>query len=160
MKLETELGLDKPFEDTYHETLLNIIRTGNLLSSMGSELFRQYGLTDAQFNVLMALKYKEGALTQVALGRRLVVTRASVTSVLDRLESKGLVCRKTVAGNRRIYHVELTASGEELITRIEPVYRQEIHEIFSVLGKDACKDLTSVLETIREQIRMRWQASV
>ena len=96
MNLQAELGLPLPFKDIRHETVLNIVRTATLLSARAGTLFRRFGLTEAQFNVLFSLKFSTGDVTQAELGKRLVVTRASITSVLDKLEEKGLVHRLKV----------------------------------------------------------------
>jgi len=151
MKLENELGLELPFEDVFHETTLNIVRTANLLASLGADLFRRYDLTEAQFNVLMALKYRKKELTQSDLSKRLVVTRASITSVLDRLESKGLVVRRRVTGNRRIHHVQLTGLGGQLLEEVEPIYRRTIEEALSGVDEAECQTIIECLERIRER---------
>ena len=114
MSLQTELGLQAPFKDIRHEAVLNIVRTANQFASKAAQLFRQFDLTEAQFNVLFALKFASEDITQAELGKRLVVTRASITSVLDKLESKNLVKRVDVPNNRRIHHVVLTNEGLDL----------------------------------------------
>lgn len=149
MSLEKELQLDRPMDDPRHEAILSIVRTASLLSLKGADLFRRFGLTEAQFNVLFSLKYKEKVWTQSDLGKRLVVTRASVTSVLDKLEAKGLVLRQAVEGNRRIYHVDLTSEGRALIDEVEPLYRGDIDEVMTDLDDGACKALVASLEKIR-----------
>jgi MarR family 2-MHQ and catechol resistance regulon transcriptional repressor len=151
MSLEKELNLERPMQDAKHEAVLNVVRTASLLSLKGSDLFRQFGLTEAQFNVLFSLKYKEKVWTQSDLGKRLVVTRASVTSVLDKLESKGLVARHGVEGNRRIYHIDLTPAGRALIDEVEPLYRRDVYEVMADLDEAACRMLTKNLERIRER---------
>lgn len=151
MSLEKELNLERPMDDARHEAVLNVVRTASLLSLKGSDLFRQFGLTEAQFNVLFSLKYKEKVWTQSDLGKRLVVTRASVTSVLDKLESKGLVARHAVEGNRRIYHIDLTPAGRALIDEVEPLYRRDVYEVMADLDEAACRTLTENLERIRER---------
>ena len=147
--LATELSLDFPFSDLRHETLLNIVHTGNLLASAGAPLFRQFGLTEAQFNVLFALLHKGREITQTELGKRLVVTRATITSVLDKLEEKGLVERRDVPGNRRIYHVGLTSAGRALVEKVEPQYREGVHRAMADLSDEECRDLIARLERVR-----------
>ena len=149
MSIYQELQLDRPIEDIRHEAILSVVRTSNVLSQQVMTLFRRFGLTEAQFNVLFVLRYKQRNLTQADLGSRLVVTRASVTSVLDKLEDKGLVVRKTVPGNRRIYHVALTASGVVLIDEVEPLYRDNVHGVLSDFSEGDCEALIRQLEQIR-----------
>ena len=152
MSLNRELELDRPIEDVKHELVLNVVRTSNALSQAASTLLRDYDLTVAQFNVLFSLKYKTREWTQSDLGKRLVVTRASVTSVLDKLEHKGLVSRDAVPGNRRIYHVSLTPEGSVLVDTVEPVYRTAIHQTLGDFDPALCRELIGHLERIREHI--------
>jgi MarR family 2-MHQ and catechol resistance regulon transcriptional repressor len=159
MSLNKELQLDRPMRDVKHETVLNIVRTANVLSVKGAGLFRKHDLTEAQFNVLFALKYKERPWTQSDLGKRLVVTRASVTSVLDKLEEKGLVERQEVPGNRRIYHVDLTDTGRSLLEKVEPIYRKDIHAVLEAFSEKACRHLIQDLEHIRERANAQSEKS-
>ncbi len=149
MSINEELQLGRPMEDFRHEAVLNIVRTSNLLSQKGALLFRHFDLTEAQFNVLFVLRHKERMLTQSDLGKRLLVTRASVTSVLDKLEKKGLIKRSVVHGNRRIYHVDLTPKGLELIDQVEPRYRKNIHVVLEDFDEGACRRLIADIEKIR-----------
>lgn len=152
MSLAKELHLDRPFTDLRHETMLNIVHTASQLSMAGTIFLRQFHLTEAQWNVLFALHYKQVALTQSELGTRLVVTRASITSVLDKLEEKGLVERQNVPGNRRIYHVELTRKGEDLFNRVEPLYRHEVHAALVGLNEKKMHSLIDHCELIRANL--------
>lgn len=153
MKLQDELGLQAPFQDLRHETVLNVVRTATMLSAKAAQLFRRFGLTEAQFNVLFALKFANGNITQAELGKRLVVTRASITSVLDKLEAKGYVNRIDVPDNRRIHHVELTPEGRELVETVEPVYREEVHRALGDLDNGQCRALIAMMETVRERVQ-------
>ncbi len=152
VRLNQELGIDLPFQDLYHEAVLNIMRTASSLETIGAGLFRHFDLTLAQFNVLLSLKYRSHELTQSDLSRCLVVTRATVTSVLDRLEGKGFIERKAVVGNRRVNHVCLTPAGEVLIAEVEPEYRAAIHRIMEAVGEAECRQLIRVMEKVREQM--------
>lgn len=154
MSINQELELGRPMEDFRHEAVLNIVRTSNLLSQKGGLLFRRFGLTEAQFNVLFVLRHKERMLTQSDLGKRLLVTRASVTSVLDKLEKKGLIRRSVVRGNRRIYHVDLTAEGLELINEVEPLYRKSIQLVLKDFDEEACRELIVNIEKIRARCHL------
>jgi MarR family transcriptional regulator, 2-MHQ and catechol-resistance regulon repressor len=153
MSLKDELGLQQPFRDIRHETVLNIVRTANLLSAAAAQLFRDFDLTEAQFNVLFALKFTTGDITQAELGKRLVVTRASITSVLDKLEAKDLVQRMDVPGNRRIHHVRLTPKGRALVDNVEPKYRDEIHRALNDWDESDCQAVIQRLEGVRERLR-------
>ncbi|MBI5092577.1 MAG: MarR family transcriptional regulator [Candidatus Hydrogenedentes bacterium] len=152
LSIDDELHLDRPMDDLHHAAVINVLRTANLFSAVGATFLRQYDLTEAQFNVLLSLKYKERNVTQSDLGERLVVTRASITSVLDKLEGKGLVRRDTVEGNRRIYHVSLTPAGLALINKVEPSYRERVHRVMGGLAESEMRTLIDYLERVRAEL--------
>ena len=148
MQLQMELGLPEDSGDIRQEAWLNLVRTATLISAAGARIFREFGLTEAQFNVLMLLKYKERELTQTDIGERLGVTRATITSVLDKLEGKRLIARESVSGNRRIYHVAMKATGLALLDKVEPVYREKIGCIMRPLSQKECQTLMKYLGRI------------
>ncbi len=71
------------------------------------------GLSD--FAVLEALLHK-GPLPVNAIGSLIRLTSGSITTAVDRMESKGLVERRNDPGDRRTRVVYLTASGRNLIS--------------------------------------------
>jgi DNA-binding MarR family transcriptional regulator len=88
MTLESELTLLKPIKLLPHRSLLNIYYTASCLKKRADEFFRQFGLTDVQFNVLILLAYHsgpKGGLSQAQLSDMMLVNRANVTSLIDRM---------------------------------------------------------------------------
>ncbi len=152
MSLREELGLDQPIETIEHECLLNIVYTGTIFSKLSYQFFSQSDITDAQFNVLMQLKYsKQQKLSQVELSKRLFVNRADVTGLIDRLEKGGFVKRGSHPTDRRVNLIAITSKGLELLARLEPEYFQEVNKIFGNFGKTEIKDLINNLEKVRQQ---------
>ena len=112
MKLKEELGLDQSIETAEHECLLNILYAGTMISKASYVYFRKYGITDAQFNVLIQLRYaRQSTLSQADLGRRLVVNKADMTGIVDRLEKAGLVERIDHPNDRRINIIRITGTA-------------------------------------------------
>jgi len=80
---------------------------------------RQCGLTHAQFDIIATLGNTTG-MTYKELGERTLITKGTLTGVIDRLEQKGLVVRQRSGGDKRSFHVSLTASGEVLFQQVFP----------------------------------------
>ncbi|MGH3165149.1 MAG: MarR family winged helix-turn-helix transcriptional regulator [Trebonia sp.] len=81
------------------------------------EVFARHGLQRGEFDVLAALR-RTGApytLTPSVLAEHLMLSRAGMTSRLDRLEAAGLVKRSLDAGDRRSFKVRLTPRGLDVI---------------------------------------------
>ena len=152
MSLKEELGLDQPIETIEHECLLNIVYTGTIFSKLSYRFFSKTEITDAQFNVLMQLKYsKQQKLSQVDLSKRLFVNRADVTGLIDRLEKGGYVKRGSHPTDRRINLIAITSKGLELLEHLEQDYFKEVNRIFGNFAKKDIKDLINNLEKIRQQ---------
>ena len=155
-ELEKELGLKEGIASSAHEAVLNIYYTGDLLKKRAREFFRDFGITDVQFNLMELLHRQTGdgsGLTQADLSRMLLVNRSNITSLIDRMEKAGLVRRADVPGDRRYNSIELTGRGKELLLDLEGRYMEKIEEMMTALGKPEMEDLVSALERIRQGLR-------
>ena len=95
----------------------------------GSIVAQGLGLSD--FMVLEVLLHK-GPLTISAIGEKVLLASASMTSAIDRLEKRDLVRRKTCDSDRRIRFVELTDSGSAFI---EEIYARHEKDLEAVIGE-------------------------
>lgn len=154
MGLTDELGLDRPIETVEHESLLNIVYTGTMIARASFRYFQGHKLTDAQFNVLVQLKYADGrALSQAALGRRLVVNKADMTGIVDRLERTGLVERSSHPNDRRVNMVRMTAEGEKAVDVLEPGYLKGVGLLMSGISQADLRQLNRTLEKVRRNVK-------
>ncbi|HPD48341.1 MAG TPA: MarR family transcriptional regulator [Anaerohalosphaeraceae bacterium] len=155
MSLNEELGLRHPIATTGHEALLNIYFTSVCIRKRATEFLRRYGLTDVQVNVLMLLKHQadEGeGLSQSQLSSMMLVNRANVTGLVDRLEQAKLVMRTTDPADRRSNVVRLTQRGRRLLEKVEPAYGREVARIMEVLTAAEQRRLIGLLERVRANI--------
>lgn len=154
MKLKEEIGLDQAIETMEHECILNILYTATMLNKASYVYFRKYGVTDAQFNVLIQLQYgKREGLSQVDLGKRLVVNKSDMTGIIDRLEKAGLVERENHPKDRRVNIIKITRKGRDMINKIEPGYFIGVKKLMSGISKNDMKTVMKNMEKIRENIR-------
>jgi len=155
MSLEFELCLRKPFTYLAHEALLNIYYSASCLKKKAGEFLRPFGLTDVQFNLMMLLKYQseqDDGLSQAQLSSMMLVNRANITSLIDRMEKVDLVTRTPAPADRRSNIVKLTSRGKGLLAEIEPLYTQEVKRIMAILKQTEQKTVINMLEKIRGNI--------
>ena len=105
------------------------------------------GMCLSDFAVLEVLLHK-GSLPISTIGEKVLLTNASMTSAVDRLEERGLVRRMNSGGDRRVRLVELTACGRRLITDVFGRHEQEIERMMSGLGAAQKDQMRSGLKTI------------
>ncbi|MBC8469663.1 MAG: MarR family transcriptional regulator [Planctomycetes bacterium] len=155
MSLEFELCLKRPFTLLAHEALLNIYYSASCLKKKAGEFLRPFGLTDVQFNLMMLLKYQseqDEGLSQAQLSSMMLVNRANITSLIDRMEKADLVIRTPAPSDRRSNIVKLTGRGKELLAEIEPRYTKEVKRIMAALKLNEQKTVIEMLERIRGNV--------
>jgi DNA-binding MarR family transcriptional regulator len=156
MSLKEELKLKKGFDIVEHEALLNIYYTANLLKKRADVLFKASGLTDVQYNVMALLTYQageEGGLSQSQLSNMMLVNRANITTLVDRMEKSGLVVRTAHSEDRRFNIIKLTTKGKKLFEKVEPLYHEQIQQVMSSVAKPEQKKLITILEKVRANLR-------
>ena len=157
MSLKEELGFKKPINLISHEALLNLYYTSSCIKKRADEFFRPFGLTDVQFNLMALLKYQTGGepgLSQAVISDMMLVNRANITSLVDRMEKSDLVKRTPAENDRRYNIVVLTSNGCKLFDKVEPLYAHEVERVMSPLNQADKKKLVTSLEKIRSQISL------
>lgn len=101
-------------------TLRRLIRATDLHSK---QLVKTAGLTAPQLLLLQAIRGK-GQVTIGALAKEISLSQATVTTILDRLEKRGLVYRERSSEDKRKVHAYLTDKGADII-RDAPTPLQE-----------------------------------
>ena len=94
------------------------------------QLLEAIGLYRGQPPALKALWEQEG-LTQTELAKRLRITPATVTKMLQRMEKAGFIQRTSDAQDRRITRVYLTEAGRAVQSRVENVWKTMEAETFT-----------------------------
>jgi MarR family transcriptional regulator, organic hydroperoxide resistance regulator len=104
-----------------------------------------HGVTFGQFQHLRNLWVEDG-LTQTELSRRIGIEMASSTTILDSLQSEGLITRVRNAADRRKMNVFLTSAGAALETPLmacaadankrasKGLSKPELAQLFSIAG--------------------------
>ncbi|WP_027863262.1 MarR family winged helix-turn-helix transcriptional regulator [Marmoricola sp. URHB0036] len=96
----------------------SLMRVQQLVLGRLDALLRPLGLTFARYEALVLLTFSSrGALPLGKMGERLQVHPTSVTSIVGRLESAGLVVRRPHPEDGRAVLAEITAEGRALVER-------------------------------------------
>jgi DNA-binding MarR family transcriptional regulator len=117
---------------------------------VGSTLNR-LGLTFAQAHALRLLD-PERPLPMSSLAERLFCDASNVTGIADRLESRGLVERRSAEGDRRVKALTLTADGVELREQVLAVMSEPPAAIALLSAADQ-RTLRDILRRAVEHLR-------
>jgi DNA-binding MarR family transcriptional regulator len=161
-RLVDEICLNRPFTGLPEAAFLSLVWTWQAVEEAGRAFFPRFGLTGAQFNVLMILADFHGrAFRQHELAEILVVNRASIGSVLGRMERDGWVERTPDPADRRAMLVALTDAGEAKLAQVRPQYYRLLGEIFREEGDGDLRAMILFCDRLRAGIaRLEPQAAV
>lgn len=76
------------------------------------EQLKDAGLTIGQPKILDYLKEHDGS-NQKEIAKACFLEAGSLTIILNKMEEKGLIERKTLNGNRRSFHIFMTEEGKK-----------------------------------------------
>jgi DNA-binding MarR family transcriptional regulator len=134
-----------------YELTTAVMATADVFLRESQRLFRPYGLTAAQYNVLNVLGPRDDGMSQRELGDVLVVDRSNVTGLLDRMEKAGWVRRADDPADRRVYRITLTPSGRRLWRKIEPRYLAAIAQVTAGISAQEMAACTELLNRLAQQ---------
>lgn len=100
----------------------------------------------SDFAVLECLLHK-GPTAVNTIGQKVALTSGSITTAVDRLESRGLVERQASASDRRSKIVKLTPAGRALITREFQRHRKDMEKVAGALSD---KERAQLLQLLRK----------
>jgi len=130
-------------------TVRELVRAYQAFSSYSETFVRQYDLTPAQFDVIATLGNTQG-LSMGDIGDKTLITKGTLTGVVDRLEKKGLVTRETPPENRRSVIVSLTTEGDELFRQVFPAHIADIHQHLEAVDTSEMELMQVLLKRLQQ----------
>ena len=115
-------------------TLRALVQCYQAFVATSDSHIRTLGLTPAQFDIVATLGNTPG-MTATELGEKTLITKGTLTGVVDRLVARGWVERVAHDTDRRCQIVRLTRAGDKLFTRVFPVHVAHMQAQFSGAGQ-------------------------
>ncbi len=127
-----------------------LVRSYQAFSRHSARHVKQLGLTPPQFDVIATLGNTEG-MNFKTLGQTTLITKGTLTGIIDRLEAKGLVRRVSSGSDRRSTLIQLTPAGETLFERVFPEHIRYLSLSFNRLDPEEQTQLRRLLRRLRDQ---------
>lgn len=119
----------EPGTDPFMKVLRPLVETYFAFMDKSAPHIRSLGLTCSQFDVIATLGDTEG-MTCKELSEKTLVTKGTLTGVLDRLAEKGLIARVPSREDRRSIFIRLTPTGDALFQKVFPAHIQYMKPYF------------------------------
>jgi MarR family transcriptional regulator for hemolysin len=134
------------------EILFVISDVGRLLRTYADHKARHFGMTRAQWAVLLRLERHEG-LKQSDLAEILDIQPITLTRLVDRLCDNGLIERRPDPNDRRAKRLYLTAAARPLLDHIDHQVEELGDTVLAGIDKNSGSTLLTQLERARENLK-------
>ena len=124
-----------------------LVRCYQAFESYSSRHVRTLGLTTSQFDIIATLGNTPG-MTFKELGENTLITKGTLTGVVDRLEAKKLVRRVALPADGRCQVVQLTPKGEALFAEVFPAHLAYMADAMAGLSAEELQQTQNMLKRL------------
>ncbi|MCB0395647.1 MAG: MarR family transcriptional regulator [Flavobacteriales bacterium] len=141
--------------DIMEQMVVAIMQTGFELDQNINAILRSFEITTHQYNILRILRgASPGTLSQKQIRERMIFRNPDLTRLLDRLITKKLVERNVCPGNRRQSEISITDTGLDMLDRIYPVLKKDLHQFFkNLIPVEEAGKMVLHLQTVTAMIK-------
>jgi DNA-binding MarR family transcriptional regulator len=148
--LEKEIQQTK-FSSNKQKATLNIIFTAGWLRCNQTRLFKSYGISGEQYNVLRILRGQRGNPIGVnGIQERMLDKNSNASRLIDKLKEKNLVERVGCKSDRRSVEIFITDAGKNLLTQLDSVIEEQESKMI-LLSEEESIQLNELLDKLRTQ---------
>lgn len=134
------------------ECAMNLAFTADLMVKRIASLVQPFDLTPGSGLVLGILADSATPLPPNEIADRLIISRATVTGLIDSLERRGYVRRMPHQSDRRMILVEITETGRQVADKFRPLVHQHQKEWFEVLSEKEQQNLIKLLQRLQASL--------
>ena len=134
------------------EFAFNLMDVARLLKTYADQRARQFGISRAQWVVLMRIERTEG-LKQAELADMLDLQPISLTRVLDRLDESGLIERRADPNDRRASRLYLKPAARPMLDQLSELGTDMMETVLSGLEPKTIERMLNDLVLIKDNLR-------
>jgi len=109
-----------------------------------NESMEKFAIRPSQFALLVLLRSNPG-VTQSQVAETLAIQKANLVGLLDELQTRGILIRRSVPGDRRVFALYLTRTGESLMKKVEASHAEMEAKLRRRLDENRIEMLLSLL---------------
>jgi DNA-binding MarR family transcriptional regulator len=134
---------------TFMPTLRQLMRCTQAFERYSGVHVKQLGLTESQFDVIATLGNTDG-MTCKDLGERTLITKGTLTGVLDRMEARGLISRRADPVDARRTHIALTRAVNAMFEEVFPAHLKHLQRAFGRVDAAELERLRAGLTALKD----------
>lgn len=144
-----DLGGYKADLEIDEKVMVAIVKASELYKKDADAIFKNYGLTFSQYNVLRVLNNsKDGQNSVTNASKIMLVSSPNMTGIAKRLEKNGFIIRKNDSKDERITLLEITPKGKMVLKNIRAAHDENMRGYMQSFSKEEKKRLLEDLKRV------------
>lgn len=149
MTLDEELKQEN-FSSEQQRLIINVMFTGNFLNAESNRMFKNYDISNQQFNVLRILRGQKGkAITVKDIESRMLDKSSNVSRLIDKLLKKSYVKRMACCGDRRRVDIYISEKGLDFLASLDDQVTQIEQKYVELIDENHAKLMNELLDKLR-----------
>lgn len=140
----------------YNDSIIyNIGRLYVLLDAyLNNKAYKEFGLNPATFNLLMVIKHigRDEGVSQIEAGKRLFVSAANITKLVDSLQKKLLIVRLPAPADRRVNLIKITEKGSRLLDRVWARHAGVLNTLLEGFSEKEKGEFSAFIERFKKEM--------
>ncbi len=141
-----ELGINE-------KVMVALVKASEAFKKDSDAIFRNYGLTFSQYNVLRLLNASvDGQSSVTNASKIMIVSSPNMTGIAKRLEKNGFIIRKNDPQDERITLLEITPKGKRAIENIKTAHEDNMQ---AYLNNFSEKEKKQLLQRLKDMFKKK-----
>ena len=135
--------------NTNEKVLMAIVRAAEIFKRTHSSVFRNYGLSFPQYNILRVLEASESGRNKIShVSRIMLVPGANITGIAKRLEKDGFIIKKSDSADDRVTLLQITPKGKRTLKNIEQEKDEGLELMLKNITENQKRELLDTVKRI------------
>lgn len=148
MKIEEEIK-QTTFRSAHQKAVINLLFTASWLLDRNAAFFKEFGVTNQQFNILRILRGQHPKkISGAEIKVRMIDKNSDISRLLDRLLAKNLIEKTQCPNDKRAADVMISTAGLSLLDQIDKKMDATDVEKLQITADEA-EHLSLLLDKIR-----------
>lgn len=131
------------------KVMVAVVKASELYKKDSDAIFKDYGLTFSQYNVLRILNNsKDGQNSVTNASKIMLVSSPNMTGIAKRLEKNGFIIRKNDTKDERVTLLEITPKGRRVLENIRAAHEKNMENYMRSFSDDTKNRLLGDLKRI------------
>ncbi len=133
----------------YYSAWLTVQNSARTVVKTSERYLAKVGISVGEFLALRTLA-TSGPCPMVELAKEQFISPPALTSIVDSLETQGLVERARSEEDRRVINIKITSKGEKVFARAHVLYKQFFENVMHALSRQEINVVLAAFEKLSE----------